>query len=74
MTTQYDLSVRTSIGGVVQFTYGNDALDPACMETEVPVEFERAWKFASVRNLFVLHMRMKLIGSSVDSAFEACCR
>jgi DNA-directed RNA polymerase III subunit RPC1 len=52
LTTQYDLSVRTSVGGVVQFTYGNDALDPAAMETEAPVEFERAWKFASVRELW----------------------
>ncbi|KZV97740.1 beta and beta-prime subunits of DNA dependent RNA-polymerase [Exidia glandulosa HHB12029] len=48
LTTQYDLSVRNSVGGVVQFYYGNDGLDPACMEAEdIPVEFVRAWRHAS---------------------------
>ncbi|KAH7924840.1 beta and beta-prime subunits of DNA dependent RNA-polymerase [Leucogyrophana mollusca] len=47
LTTQYDLSVRNSTGGVVQFTYGDDGLDPACLEGDAqPVEFERAWSHA----------------------------
>jgi DNA-directed RNA polymerase III subunit RPC1 len=29
---QYDETVRTSSGDVVQFTYGDDGLDPAAME------------------------------------------
>ncbi|KAG2125902.1 hypothetical protein BD769DRAFT_1736203 [Suillus cothurnatus] len=47
LTTQYDLSVRNSTGGVVQFRYGDDGLDPACLEGDAqPVEFERAWTHA----------------------------
>ncbi|KAG2344971.1 beta and beta-prime subunits of DNA dependent RNA-polymerase [Suillus weaverae] len=47
LTTQYDLSVRNSTGGVVQFRYGDDGLDPACLEGDAqPVEFERAWMHA----------------------------
>ncbi|KAJ3121996.1 hypothetical protein HK098_003181 [Nowakowskiella sp. JEL0407] len=39
---QYDYSVRNSFGGVIQFTYGDDALDPANMEgDQKPVEFSR---------------------------------
>lgn len=50
LTTQYDLSVRNGTGGVVQFTYGDDGLDPACLEGDAqPVEFVRAWKHAAVR-------------------------
>ncbi|KAK0206040.1 hypothetical protein DFS33DRAFT_552424 [Desarmillaria ectypa] len=47
LTTQYDLSVRNSTGGVVQFKYGDDGLDPACLESDVqPIDFERAWSHA----------------------------
>ncbi|KAF8644329.1 hypothetical protein AX16_008537 [Volvariella volvacea WC 439] len=44
LTTQYDLSVRNSTGGVVQFQYGDDGLDPACLEGDAqPLDFQRAW-------------------------------
>ena len=50
LTTQYDLSVRNGTGGVVQFRYGDDGLDPACLEGDAqPVEFVRAWNHATVR-------------------------
>lgn len=49
LSTQYDLSVRNSIGGIVQFRYGDDGLDPACLEAEIqPIEYVRAWAHASV--------------------------
>lgn len=32
LSTQYDGSVRNSTGGIVQFCYGDDGLDPALME------------------------------------------
>jgi DNA-directed RNA polymerase III subunit RPC1 len=49
LTARYDLSVRNSVGGMVQFTYGDDALDPAAMESETgPVAFERTWRHAKV--------------------------
>ncbi|CAE6465940.1 unnamed protein product [Rhizoctonia solani] len=44
LTTRYDLSVRNSVGGVVQFTFGDDGLDPACLEGDAqPVDYSRAW-------------------------------
>ncbi|TDL29012.1 beta and beta-prime subunits of DNA dependent RNA-polymerase [Rickenella mellea] len=47
LTTQYDLSVRNSVGGVVQFQYGDDALDPGCLEGDAqPIEFNRSWSHA----------------------------
>ncbi|GAM24976.1 hypothetical protein SAMD00019534_081510 [Acytostelium subglobosum LB1] len=43
LSTQYDYTVRDSIGGIVQFTYGDDGLDPAGMEAkDRPVDFLRA--------------------------------
>ncbi|KAJ9083946.1 DNA-directed RNA polymerase III subunit C1 (rpo31) [Entomophthora muscae] len=42
LTTNYDLSVRNSEGGLVQFTYGDDGLDPIILEGDgFPVEFTR---------------------------------
>lgn len=49
LTTRYDLSVRNSVGGIVQFTYGDDALDPVAMESDTgPVAFDRTWKHSKV--------------------------
>ncbi|KAJ3553806.1 hypothetical protein NP233_g12563 [Leucocoprinus birnbaumii] len=49
LTTQYDLSVRNSTGGVVQFRYGDDGLDPACLEGDAqPIDLDRAWTHISV--------------------------
>lgn len=48
LTTQYDLSVRNSTGGVVQFRYGDDGLDPACLEGDAqPIDLDRAWTHIS---------------------------
>jgi DNA-directed RNA polymerase beta' subunit len=42
LSVQYDGSVRTSGGNVVQFEYGDDMLDPICMEMQQnPVDLER---------------------------------
>eukprot|EP00117_Sycon_ciliatum_P006945 scpid14118/ scgid10259/ DNA-directed RNA polymerase III subunit RPC1; DNA-directed RNA polymerase III largest subunit; DNA-directed RNA polymerase III subunit A; RNA polymerase III 155 kDa subunit; RNA polymerase III subunit C160 len=39
---EYDMSVRSSVGDIVQFEYGGDSLDPACMEgKDMPVDFPR---------------------------------
>ncbi|PPQ95505.1 hypothetical protein CVT26_008533 [Gymnopilus dilepis] len=47
LTTQYDLSVRNSVGGVVQFTYGDDGLDPACLEGDAqPIDMDRSLSHA----------------------------
>lgn len=45
LSTRYDTSVRNSVGGVVQFTYGDDGLDPAELEgNALPVEYFRSWR------------------------------
>ena len=43
LTVQYDGSVRNSEGNVVQYTYGDDGLDPSMMEAANgrPIHFER---------------------------------
>ncbi|KAK3934585.1 hypothetical protein QBC46DRAFT_73601 [Diplogelasinospora grovesii] len=47
LSTQYDDTVRTSGGGIVQFQYGADRLDPVDMEGDAkPVDFGRTWDHA----------------------------
>ncbi|KAL7746501.1 DNA-directed RNA polymerase III subunit C1 (rpo31) [Sorochytrium milnesiophthora] len=47
LTAHYDKSVRNSIGGIVQFTYGDDGLDPTNIEGDnKPVEFKRNLRHA----------------------------
>ena len=47
LSIQYDDTVRTSGGSLVQFQYGADRLDPSEMEgSGVPVHFERTWTHA----------------------------
>ena len=51
LVTHYDSSVRNAVGGIVQFRYGDDGLDPACLEGDAqPVEFLRSWSHACVRH------------------------
>lgn len=55
LSTHYDMSVRNSTGGIVQFCYGDDGLDPTSMEGDgAPVNF--------VRNL--MHARALIIPST----------
>lgn len=55
LVTHYDSSVRNATGGVVQFRYGDDGLDPACLEGDAqPVEYARAWSHATVSQYVVV--------------------
>lgn len=55
LVTHYDSSVRNAVGGMVQFTYGDDGLDPGCLEGDAqPVEFVRTWSHARVSELLSL--------------------
>jgi hypothetical protein len=55
LSTRYDLSVRNSVGGVIQFTYGDDGLDPMYLEGDgQPVEFVRLWKHTRVCDFLLL--------------------
>lgn len=52
LSSRYDRSVRNAVGGVVQFIYGDDGLDPINLEAdEKPVDFERTWMHARAINL-----------------------
>lgn len=52
LSAQYDGTVRNSSSGIVQFTYGDDGLDPTYLEGDgFPVEFIRTWKHCE--NLFI---------------------
>lgn len=45
LSVRYDDTVRNSVGGVVQFAYGDDSLDPILMESaRQPVDFGRQWQ------------------------------
>jgi len=64
LTTQYDLSVRNSTGGVVQFRYGDDGLDPACLEGDAqPIDLHRSLGHAMVITPTFLHNFVLTIGS-----------
>ena len=45
------MSVRNSSGGLVQFYYGDDGLDPAFLEADIlPVDFKRNLQHIMVRS------------------------
>lgn len=43
LSVQYDMTVRNSSGCIIQFLYGDDAMDPTQMEGAkgFPLDFER---------------------------------
>lgn len=42
LAVMYDNTVRNSVGGIVQFAYGDDSLDPILMESaKQPVDLTR---------------------------------
>lgn len=51
LCSQYDLTVRSSTGDIIQFIYGGDGLDPAAMEgKDEPLEFKRVLDNIRVRS------------------------
>lgn len=71
LSSRYDRSVRNSVGGVVQFVYGDDGLDPANLEAEKkPVQFNRTWSHAKVSfDLMPLGPRAMAL---TDDRFHSC--
>ncbi|XP_067133403.1 DNA-directed RNA polymerase III subunit RPC1 [Centruroides vittatus] len=50
LCSHYDMTVRNSIGDIVQFVYGGDGLDPAAMEgKDKPVDFRRVLELVKAR-------------------------
>lgn len=66
LSTQYDDTVRTSEGNIVQFQYGADRLDPADMEGNAkPVDFERSWNHAE--SLTMNHNERSLLPAEISA-------
>ena len=64
---QYDMTVRSSIGEIVQFSFGGDSLDPVDMEgKDKPVDFKVTMSTLSVMlRLLLLHLLCSLLLSNV---------
>jgi len=51
LSLQYDYTVRSSMNDIVQFIYGEDGLDPACMEgSEAPLDINRIFQHCKCTN------------------------
>ena len=60
----YDLTVRGSTGDVVQFVYGADGLDPACMEgKDTPIDFKRVFDHVRANNSKLCQKEAPLTGA-----------
>lgn len=63
LATQYDLTVRNSVGDVVQFMYGGDGLDPTDMEgKDKPLDYNRVFSHVQVRIPELLSTEQKVQG------------
>jgi hypothetical protein len=73
LSTMYDGTVRNSSGGIVQLTYGDDGMDPVCMEAKdgQPVDFPRILMKTKVRILFINIMFGISVLRHVQSASDA---
>ncbi|XP_048419559.1 DNA-directed RNA polymerase III subunit RPC1 isoform X1 [Stegostoma tigrinum] len=70
LCTQYDLTVRSSTGDIIQFIYGGDGLDPAAMEgKDEPLEFKRV--LDNIRAIYPCHSEPALSKNEVVTAAEA---
>lgn len=73
LSTNYDETVRTSSGGIVQFQFGADNLDPVDMEGKgKPVHFDRTWTHAETltwdnnESTLLPHEIMEVCNSMLD--------
>lgn len=76
LCSQYDLTVRSSTGDIIQFIYGGDGLDPAAMEgKDEPLEFKRVLDNIRVRIAEILFGSVKILwglGEKVVNDGENC--
>jgi RNA polymerase Rpb1, domain 5 len=69
LSLQYDSSVRNSENTVVQFTYGDDGLNPDKMENnDRPVDFDRLWLHVS--QISPCHDEITLMGVHLMSEVD----
>ncbi|XP_010781837.1 DNA-directed RNA polymerase III subunit RPC1-like [Notothenia coriiceps] len=83
LCSQYDLTVRSSTGDIIQFIYGGDGLDPTDMEgKDEPLEFQRVldnirvsfprstWHFHLFHLLFLIFLNLR--SSTSDASLPPC--
>ncbi|KIH48552.1 hypothetical protein ANCDUO_21378, partial [Ancylostoma duodenale] len=66
----YDGTVRSSVGDVVQFVFGEDGLDPAMMEAKDGCVLDLVHQFEHIRNIHPLIDNEELNGDSLKSLSE----
>lgn len=72
LSSRYDRSVRSANGGVVQFVYGDDGLDPANLEADgKPVAFDRTWSHARV-SAHVMNTTSRPLMNALDDRHWNC--
>ncbi|EDO36291.1 predicted protein [Nematostella vectensis] len=80
LSTQYDITVRTSTGDIVQFRYGGDGLDPTDMEgKDKPLDFSRVFSHIQCNHVMreerpLTSSRAREIAKGIieSSEFEMC--
>lgn len=80
LSVQYDLSVRSSTGNVVQFKYGDDGLDPASMEgADKPVDLPHLLMHCQwvqggpeERSLLPFQIKQSVATKLASKEFKAC--
>ncbi|XP_021363401.1 DNA-directed RNA polymerase III subunit RPC1-like isoform X1 [Mizuhopecten yessoensis] len=66
LCSHYDLTVRSSTGDIVQFLYGGDSLDPACMEgKDTPIDFKRVFDHIRANTRVSCHGEKSLGGQKL---------
>ncbi|XP_064601918.1 DNA-directed RNA polymerase III subunit RPC1-like [Liolophura sinensis] len=71
LCSQYDLTVRTSTGDIVQFIYGADGLDPAAMEgKDRPVDCKRVLDGIRANTMCDVREEPSLSGSDLVSLVD----
>lgn len=73
LCVKYDMTVRSSNNDIVQFLYGNDALDPLMMEgSSTPVELDRVMKCIKINHPAPDECRLSVaqIMSHTDRVFK----
>jgi DNA-directed RNA polymerase III subunit RPC1 len=81
LSVRYDTSVRNSVGGIVQFAFGDDGLDPANLEGQIsPINFARSWRHIRAivppiegRGMFPFEIREYTQGAMKTPRFRDSC-
>ncbi|KAL5018248.1 hypothetical protein ScPMuIL_003970 [Solemya velum] len=66
LCSHYDLTVRNSMGDIVQFQYGGDGLDPVSMEgKDQPIDFDKVLRHVTANSCIECRAELPLSGSDL---------